>query len=564
MNTLNAEYKWVIAEENREPVRAIVEALRVPGIVAQLLHARGIETEKEARAFLELHQAPLCDPFELTDMDLAVDRLAQARESGEHVRVFGDYDVDGMAATAILSRGLRRYGIEHISCRMPNRLTDSYGITPAAVEQAGRDGVDLLVTVDNGISALDAAEAAKGLGIDLIITDHHHINGELPDAHAVINPKRDDPASPFTHACGAALAFKLSWALTGSPADFDIAAVATIADVVPLLAENRLLVDKGLRELAEGTHLGLDALVHKAGINARGIRAESVAFQLAPRINAGARLGNPQKGLELFLADSEEEAGLIASELDAANVERRRIEAEILEEAKKEVEATLADDQRTIVLAREGWHPGVIGIVAARLQNAYWRPVVMITIDEHGRGRSSCRSTPDFNIVEALGSCAHLLLQYGGHRAAAGMTIERRHIAEFKEVFEGEALRSAPHGDRHRELRIDALLALSEIDSDLLRAIDMLEPFGHANPAPVFASYGVAVVPGSVRVLRGGHLKFTVKQGGHAFDAIGFNLGERFASRDITNEIDLAYCPKFNTWRGETSIQLEVKDLRPS
>lgn len=565
MSALNAEYKWVIAEENREPVRAMAKALRVPGIVAQLLHARGIETKEEAKAFLEPMQAPLSDPFELTDMDLAVDRLGQARDRGEHVRVFGDYDVDGMAATAILSRGLRRYGIEHISCRMPNRLTDSYGITPAAVEQANRDGVDVLVTVDNGISALDAAEAAKRLGIDLIITDHHHINGELPDAHAVINPKRDDPASPFRHACGAALAFKLSWALTGSPADFDIAAVATIADVVPLLAENRSLVDKGLRELAEGTHLGLDALVHKAGISARGIRAESVAFQLAPRINACARLGNPQKGLELFLADSEEEAGLIASELDAANVERRRIEALILEEAKQEVEATLTDGQRTIVLAREAWHPGVIGIVAARLQSAYWRPVVMITIDEHGRGRSSCRSTPDFNIVEALGECAHLLVQYGGHRAAAGMTIERQHIAEFKEVFEREALRSAPAEDPlRRELRIDALLALSEIDGDLLRAIDMLEPFGHENPAPVFASCGVTVVPGSVRVLRGGHLKFTVTQGGRAFDAIGFNLAERFAGRDIANEIDIAYCPKFNTWRGVTTIQLEVKDLRPS
>ncbi len=564
MNGLNAEYKWTIAEENRGPVRAMAKALRVPGIVAQLLHARGIRSEEEARAFLEPHQATLSDPFDLTDMDRAVDRIGQARERGEHVRVFGDYDVDGMAATAILSRGLRRYGVERVSCAMPNRLTDSYGITPAAVEQASQDAVDLLVTVDNGISALDAAEAAKRLGIDLIVTDHHHIEGELPDAHAVINPMRGDPASPFRYACGAAVAFKLAWALTGSPADFDLAAFATIADVVPLLDENRVVVDGGLRELAEGTHLGLNALVHKAGVDARRIRAESVAFQLAPRINACARLGSPEKGLELFLTDSEEEAGLIASELDAANVERRRIEAVILEEAKQEVEATLTNGQRTIVLAREDWHPGVIGIVAARLQNAYWRPVVMITIDEDGRGRSSCRSTPDLNIVEALGNCAHLLVRYGGHRAAAGMTIEQERIDEFREVFEAEALRSAPNLDGRRELRIDALLALSEIDDDLLRAVDMLEPFGQENPTPVFASYGVAVVPGSVRVLRGGHLKFTVKQGGRAFGAIGFNLAERFAERDLANEIDLAYCPKFNTWRGETTIQLEVKDLRPS
>ncbi|MCH8203563.1 MAG: single-stranded-DNA-specific exonuclease RecJ [Candidatus Hydrogenedentes bacterium] len=564
MKTVHAGYEWILPKQNRESIRGMAKALRVPGVVAQLLHARGLDTPEDAKAYLDSHRAPLSDPFELTDMDRAVDRLQRARERSEHVRVFGDYDVDGMAATAILSRGLRRFGIKRVTCRMPDRVADGYGLKPKSVEQAAQDEVDVLVTVDNGINAFDAADTAKRLGVDLIVTDHHNIDGALPEACAVINPQRDDPSSPFAHACGSAVAFKLSWALTGAPADFDIAAVATIADVVPLLRENRTLVDKGLRELAEGTHLGLNALVRKAGISPQGIRAESVAFQLAPRINAVARLGNPDKGLQLFLTDSEEEAGLIASELDAANAERRRIEAEILVEAKQEVEATLADGQRTIVLAREGWHPGVIGIVAARLQNTYRRPAIMISIDEQGRGRCSCRSTPDFNIVEALGKCAHLLVQYGGHRAAAGMTIERKHIDAFRDALEAEAQRTASDAGRPPKLHIDALLALSEIDSDLLRAIDLLEPFGHESPAPVFASFGVQAVPGSLRVLRGGHLKLNLKHGGRAFAAIGFNLAERFAAHELAQEIDIAYRPKFNTWRGETTIQLELKDLRPA
>ncbi len=564
MKTAHAGYEWILPEESRESVRAMAKALRLPGVVAQLLHARGLDTAANAEAYLESHRAPLSDPFEMTDMDLAVGRLQRARERSEHVRVFGDYDVDGMAATAILSRGLRRFGIERVTCRMPDRVADGYGLKSKSVEQAAEDNVDVLVTVDNGISAFDAAKTAKRLGVDLIVTDHHHIDGALPDACAVINPKRDDPAGPFAHACGAAVAFKLSWALTGSPADFDIAAVATIADVVPLLRENRILVHKGMRELAESTHLGLNALIRKAGINPRGIRAESVAFQLAPRINAVARLGDPDKGLQLFLTDSEEEAGLIASELDAANAERRKIEAEIFEEAKQDVEATLTDGQRTIVLAREGWHPGVIGIVASRLQHAYRRPAFMIAIDERGQGRCSCRSTPDFNIVEALGACAHLLVQYGGHRAAAGMTIEGKHIDEFRDAIEAEARRSASDAGRPPKLNIDALLALSDIDSDLLRAIDLLEPFGHESPAPVFASFGVRAVPGSVRVLRGGHLKLNVRHGGLVFAAIGFNLAEHYAAHELSQEIDIAYRPKFNTWRGETTIQLELKDLRPA
>lgn len=564
MNALKTAHKWVLPQEDREGTRQLATGLRVPGVIAQLLRARGVGTVEEAQSFLNAREAPLSDPFELSDMDKAVARIAAARDAGEHVRVFGDYDVDGMSATAILYRGLRRFGLEDVSYRMPDRLTEGYGINAQSVERAASEKVDVLVTVDNGIAAYDAAEAAAQQGIDLIVTDHHHLEMPLPCAHAVINPKRDDPRSPSADACGAAVAFKLCTALTGSPADLDLVALATVADVVPLRNENRTLVELGLQEIAEGSHLGLLALVRKAGLRPKEMRAENIAFQLAPRINASGRLGDANLGVQLLLTDSDEEAGLLASKLDALNVERRRIEEGILEDAREEIEATLDRDRRTIVLARKGWHPGVIGIVAARLQNAYWRPVVLIAIDEKGQGRSSCRSTPDFNIVEALGACRNLLVKHGGHHAAAGMTIESNRIEEFKEAFEAEARDKISDGERCRELIVDALLSLSEIDGDLLRAIDALEPFGSANPAPLFASFGVTIVPGSVRELRGGHLKCRVKHGARSFGAIGFNLAEEFSLYDSPQEVDIAYRPKFNTWRGETTIQLELKGIRPA
>lgn len=556
--------KWNMPTEDREAVRAIAAELRVPGLVAQVANARGLRTAEDVQGFLEDARAPLSDPTDLTDMQVAVDRLHRAREASEHIRVFGDYDVDGMAATAILTRGLRRAGAEHVSYAMPDRLADGYGLSPTGVQAAARDGVDVLVTVDNGIGAHEAAAAARAANIDLIVTDHHQIEAGLPDALAVINPKRDDPEHPFSDACGSAVAFKLAWALTGEPADFDLAGVATVADVVPLRRENRQLVLRGMEELAEGTHLGLSALARKAGIQPREIRAENVAFQLAPRINASGRLGSGMTGLKLFFSESEEEADILAARLDETNLERRQIEQEIYDQALPQVEAAVERDQRSLVIAGSGWHPGVIGIVAARLQNTFWRPVVMIALDDEGVGRSSCRSTPDFDIVAALGACDQYLTRYGGHKAAAGMSLRAEDLDAFAAAFEAETARVLPAGIRERALNIDAIASFSEIDSDLLHALDRLEPFGHENPAPLFASYGVSVVRGSVRELRGGHLKCTVKHGGRAFGAIGFNLAPRYAACGSPEEVDVAYRPKFNTWRGETTVQLELKDLKPA
>lgn len=559
---MSAETRWILPDEDRAVVRALANGLRVPGVVAQVLASRGITTVTEARSFLETRHQPLSDPFALSGMDAAVDRLRAARDAGEHVRVFGDYDVDGMAATAIMTRGLRRFGLRELSYAMPNRLTEGYGINPDSVAGAARDGVQLLVTVDNGINALDAAEEAKRQGIDLIVTDHHTIDGDLPPARAVINPHRDSPDAPSAYACGSAVAFKLCTALLDEDCDLDLVALATVADVVPLRRENRLLVARGLDRIKDRAHPGIEALIRRAKLAPREIRAEHIAFQLAPRLNASGRLGDGSDAMGLLLSDSHGEAERFAVELDRLNTERRGIENQIFEEAVQHAEEQLAAGRNTLVLASRAWHAGVIGIVAARLLNTFWRPVVLIATDDSGVGRASGRSTPDLHMAEAISECQDLLIKHGGHRLAAGFSIEEPHIPEFAERFEDVARRSMPAEPAPRELPLDAVVALSEIDSSLLNTLDRLEPFGSENPAPVFGAFGVRVAPGTPRALRGGHLRCAIEHGRRTFPAIGFNLAEQWVPDDIPERVDIAFRPQFNTFRGETTIQLQLRGLR--
>lgn len=558
----SAETKWILPQEDRAVTRSLASALRLPGVVAQVLAGRGFTNVADARSFLETRHQPLTDPFTLTDMDAAVDRLQAARANQEHVRVFGDYDVDGMAATAIMTRGLRRFGLRTVTHAMPNRLTEGYGINPDSVAEAARDGVGLIVTVDNGINALDAAEEARRQGVDLIVTDHHTFDDALPDACAVINPHRDDPAGPAAYACGSAVAFMLSTALNGEESDIDLVALATVADVVPLRRENRLLVARGLERIADRAHPGIEALVRRARLNPRDIRAEHIAFQLAPRLNASGRLADGAAALSLLLSNSHGEAESCAAELDRLNVERRAIEDEIFTQALAMAENALATGRRTLVLASTGWHPGVIGIVAARLVSAFWRPVLLIALDENGIGRGSGRSTPDLHMAEAISACQDHLIKQGGHRLAAGLSIEQQRIPDFAEDFEAAARERMPEAPSPRELPLDAVVALSEIDGALLNALDRLEPFGSENPAPVFGSFGVRVERRSAKLLRGAHLRCTIQHGSHAFQAIGFNFAEQWTPDDMPEVADIAYRPQFNTFRGNTNIQLQLRGLR--
>jgi single-stranded-DNA-specific exonuclease len=553
-----------VAEPDWPRAQALADALGMPPLLAQLLVARGADDPEVAHAFLNPGLRQLADPYLLTDMDRAVARITQARDRGEHVRVFGDYDVDGIAASALLINGLRRFGVAKVSHGMPSRFAEGYGLGIGHVEQARQDGVALIVTVDNGISAHAAADAARRLGVDLVVTDHHSIEAGLPDALAVINPRREAPDHPMALLCGAGVAFKLSTALNGTPNDLDIAALGTVADLVPLRGENRAIVALGLRHMAKHSRVGIRELAAAADLRNGAITAENIAFQLGPRINAAGRMDDGLPALQLLLTDDPEEARGLARMLSEANQDRRAMERMIYEEAVEELEATLQTEQRGIVIARRGWHPGVIGIVAARIENRFRRPVVVISVDESGEGKGSARAGEGFDMVGAFAATQNLLVRYGGHRAAAGLSIREENIGAFREAFEAEARRQLGTAAATRTLRVDAVAALSQIDAALLDGLARLEPCGCENPAPVFCSHGVSVVPGSVRVLKDAHLKLMVRQADAVLPVIGFGMAERHYTEGFGETLDIAYVPQLNTYRGETSIQLMLRDFRPA
>lgn len=564
MSTPRVRKDWQIAPYNRLGAKALAEAVGVPPLVAHLLLQRGISSPELASKFLKPSLSHLCDPFSLSGMAEAVARITQARDQGESVLVFGDYDVDGIAASAILLNGLQRFGVVRTAYGMPRRLTEGYGITEEHVEAAARDGHSLIITVDNGISAHDAARRAATLGIGLIVTDHHAIEGGLPLASAVINPKREPAHHPAAQICGAGVAFKLCCALNGTPNDLDIAALGTVADIVPLVGENRVIVAMGLRHMARHRRVGIAKLAEAAGVKLEEISAEKIGFQLGPRINAAGRLDDGLVALRLLLSECEQETENIARSLNAANDERRGIERVIFDEACDELDAFFTPDLRSIVLGRRGWHSGVIGIVASRLFARYHRPVVLVAIDDDGVGRGSARSGEGFDLVGALSTCQGLLERFGGHKSAAGFTILEENLSAFRELFELEARRQFGVADIRPRLNIDALVAFSEIDSGLIKSLEMLEPLGHANPSPLFAAAGVRVAPGSVRVLKDEHLKFTLLQEERAISAIAFGMAEQYHTEGVPEQVDVAFVPQLNTWRGETTVQLQVKDLRPA
>lgn len=589
---MNLTMDWRIAPALREQTAALADELELPRPVAHLLASRGFTEPETARRFLNPDIGNLVDPFTLIGMDKAVARLQQAREKQEKVLVFGDYDVDGICGTAILLLALRRFGLEHVSAAIPHRQQDGYGINPERIAWAREQGYDLIVTADNGATALDAAEAAREIGLDLIVTDHHQLEDELPAAVAVINPKRHEPDYPGFEACGAAVALKLAWALTGELEDLDLAAMGTVADIMPLLGENRDIVAAGLAFAAQRKRPGLVALAKEAGTPFDDLRASHIAFQLGPRINAAGRLGDAELGLRLLTTEDQDEARELARELDTANQDRRAIEKEIFDEAlhmlahgfeeavPREAPAGPGEqtelsfepavtrvpcfhpDQRAVVLASEAWHPGVVGVVASRLQSRYYRPVVLIALGEDGTGKGSARSIDGLDIHGAIARCAPHLSGFGGHEGAAGVSLSASDVGAFREAFEAACAKALPPGDIRRPLTIDAQAGFSEVDSRLVRSLERLEPFGHGNPAPVFCTFGARPLPGSWRLLRNNHMTVTLNDSGRNMRAIGFRMGERAAALDGAERVDVAYSPQFNTFRGETTVQLVLKDIR--
>ncbi len=562
---------WVSRNDSPDfsALKEFQEQLHLSPFVARLLIGREYSLES-ARQFLDARLADLPDPFLLPDMDVAVTRLHVAIEKGEKIAVHGDYDVDGITGTVLLFAGLGALGGCDIEYHIPLRLRDGYGISAQALQAAAKKGTRVVVSVDCGVSAHAEADLAKEYGIDLIITDHHQPPPTLPDALAVINPQREDSDFPFQNLAGVGVAFFLlialrkrlrdaGWFTHRSEPDLrqylDLVALGTIADLVPLQGINRTLTRHGLVLLESGQRVGVRALKQVAGV--KEVSCSAVGFQLAPRLNAAGRMEDAALGVELLLEQDMIRALNAARYLDQCNRERRELEKQTLQQAEVAVSAISLDHTHSIVLAGEGWHPGVIGIVASRLVDRYYRPTVLISLDGDS-GKGSARSIRGYHLYQGLQACSDYLSGFGGHEMAAGMSLSKDQIAGFSTALEAHARTELSADDLMPKLRHDGILLLEEIDLGILRQLEGLAPFGMGNPEPLLVVESVRAM--RVQTVGDNHLRFTVCQGAFSHPAIAFGMLER--RDELQGEVDLLVTPQINRYNGREMVQLRVKDVR--
>lgn len=565
---------WRVSSETPIIRDCFAEELGISPIVAQVLLNRGLDTVTKAREFLYPDFGMLHDPFSFPDMEQAIRRIFQAIHSGEKILVYGDYDVDGITSISVLLPVLRELGAE-VDYYIPNRVEEGYGLNMPAVRLAAELDVKLIITVDCGIAAHAETKYAVELGMDIIITDHHESPKLLPKAYAIVNPKTPGCSYPFADLAGVGVTFKLAEALLIESKGekgrkevrdrfLDLVALGTIADVAPLLGENRAIVKFGLERLSKTQNLGLQALMQVSGLLEKKMDPIAVGYSLAPRINAVGRMGDPRMGVELLLASRTEEAERLARILDAQNRERKEQEAQILEEALSLIPSQVnLDTERVIVLAGKGWHTGIVGIVASRICEMYYRPTILICIEDD-EARGSARSIDKFHMYDALSRCSDSLLRFGGHEQAAGLAIAPQRIDEFRRSINVIADKVLHSDDLIPKIDIDCRVELESLDFDLLGDLDVLGPFGMRNPEPLFCLSGVRVVEYRPVGDGGRHLKLKVRSdNGTTLDAIGFDMGEYcnvlFESPD---NIDVAFSLSQNTWNGHTSLQLRLVDIR--
>jgi single-stranded-DNA-specific exonuclease len=566
--------RWELTACDEPAATELAAALGVPPMVARLLCQRGLSDPESATRFLSPSLDHLHDPMALADMGVAVDRIMTAIAAKERIAIHGDYDVDGITSTVILRRALELLGADVVHF-IPERLKDGYGLQPAALDRLHADGVSLVVSVDCGIRGADAARRARELGVDLIITDHHEPDAELPVALAVINPRRHDCSYPDKNLAGVGVALKVVQALCRRagreqwlPGFVKVAAIGTLADVVPLVGENRVIAKVGLDLLTSGPHkVGLRALLDVSGLSGKTIDSYHISFMLAPRVNAAGRMSTPDIATRLLLASDEamgDEARQLAQLLDSENVRRQAEEAEILAAAKKVVQTDPEIGAPTvIVVAGEGWHRGVIGIVASKLVDTFRRPAIVLSI-EGDTAHGSCRSIPHFDMLGALERCAHLFIRFGGHKQAAGVTLEASRIKALRAAVNAVADETLGPDDLMPRLHIDGDLSFRTITGDVAAGIASLAPFGAGNPRPVFSARRVEIVDGP-RKLKERHLKMTLKQEGRIFRAVAWRAAER---HDYLAEhkaaLDVAFSLEQNQYNGATYLELTLADLRKS
>ncbi len=568
-----ADTLWRIAEPRRDLCIEIARSLNISPLVSQVMINRGITTPDAAASFLSSNLRDLHSPFLMRGIEQAAQHTCEAALAGRPICIYGDYDVDGITATAVMVLFLQAAGAS-VFFHIPTRLDHGYGLSADAVRQLKSRGVRLIITVDCGISDGEAIESARREGIDVIVTDHHEPPDALPPACAVVNPKQPGCPFPFKGLAGVGVAFNLVMAMRKMLRDqgfwdgvraepnlrdyLDLVALGTIADIVPLTDENRIFVKQGLGVLAESRRPGLRALNRVSGVTAGRISSHTVAYRLAPRLNASGRISDAELAVRLLLTEDEKEADALARRIDEENTRRQKIERKTLADARSQiVQGDAIPD--ALVMASADWHPGVVGLCASRLCDEYNRPVVLFALDpETGDGRGSGRSIEGFDIYSALKQCSSVLKSFGGHRAAAGLTIARDNMDAFIERFDEVARMQFERRDFTPVIPIDAEIALELLTWDILVELEKLEPFGAANPEPVFSVRDIRRY--SSMVVGNGHLKLKIMEQGQFFDAIGFNMASRYSLSD--EAIHLAFVPRFNFFNGEKSIQLNLKDIK--
>lgn len=570
---IQAKTRWNLAPWNKEDeqqAEQLSKLLGVPPLVAKLLVQRGYKEKEAAEIFLRGGEDRLHDPYQLKGMKEAVARIQQAAVDGEFIRIYGDYDADGVSSTSLLIHVFRELGY-HFDYYIPHRALEGYGLNKGAIDLAAAEGVRLIVTVDTGISAYEQVEYAKELGIDIVVTDHHEPPEQLPDAVAVVNPKQGDCPYPFKGLAGVGVAFKLAHALMERPPMewTDIVCLGTIADIMPLIDENRVLVRAGLARLQNTGNTGFRALAEACGIELEQVTSTTVAFSMAPRINAAGRLDHARRAVELLTTGDYDEAIRAASSLDVLNKERQRIVDGIVKEAEQQwqgkreaAEAAAVPEPAVIVLAGEGWNVGVIGIVASKLLERYYKPVIILGIDaDSGMCKGSARSIEGYDLHAALTECDHLLDHYGGHQAAAGMSLHRDNLQAFEEKLGELALEWLTEQDWIPKTAIDLVCSLEDASVHTIGQLAQLEPFGAGNPSPRLLLHSAELSDYRTMGKDSRHLKLSLRSGRTALDAVGFGMGELSKQLQSGLPVDLVGELSINEWNGQRKAQLHIHDM---
>ena len=576
--TVPLKTKWIVSSVDTGLEQSLSRALGISSVLARVLANRGVRSVDEAREFLRPQLDQLHDPSLLPHMTRAAERIVQAIESGERIVIYGDYDVDGITATVLLLQCLRLAGA-NVGYYIPDRLDQGYGLNDDAIRRLKGEGAQVIVTVDCGVNAVAEAKVAEELGLTLIITDHHEPGTELPAAYAVIDPKLESSTYPCAELSGVGIAFKLAWAIgqtfsQGKRVSEEfrefllkavaLAALGTIADVVPLQGENRVLAKFGLVALENTESPGIRALMAVAGLDQKRLDARDVAFGLGPRINAAGRLGSAGLAVDLLMADSYPKAQDIATRLDERNRERQEIGKRILAAAEAKIESEIdLGSANTIVLADPSWHFGVMGIVASKIADKYYRPTIMFAL-EGDVARGSARSIPPFHLYDGLSTCDRYLQGFGGHAQAAGVQVQLEHLDDFILAFDQHARAVLNADDLVRALPIDAKVTLDLVNEGLASEIDRLMPFGHGNREPILAAEDVIIAGQPRRVgSNGKHLKLVVRQGTASFHSIAFGMGEIIDRLEARKDgWAIAFVPKINEWNGKRNLELEIKDIQ--